>query len=255
MSDILERTREAYVAAFRLHTTAAGGETIERERLITLFSGSPAASFNPTIALAHGFGADLEAVENDYRARGIPFGFLVDERFFDEATEAAARLGFDRVEPRPSMALSPVPSLDAPEVDIRVVSDAAALEQHVLVQASGFGTNADHIRRFMPPSVLDHEEIYYLASIDGLPVATSTLVLTPPAAGIYAVSTLPDYRRRGLGRAVTVAAVRDAARLGCDLVYLQASPLGYPVYEALGFRTVEEQRIFARTPRDPAARP
>ena len=251
MSDLVARARAAYIESWRVHIKAAGGEVIEGDRLFTGFTGAPGAWFNPTITIAEGFAGALPAIEEEYRRRGIAFGFLADERFKVEAIDAARRLGLHANETRPHMGLHPIPDLAAPGADVRVVADAEALEQHILVQAAGFGSDPGPIRQFMPPSVLDGDEIYYLAWNEGIPAATATLVLTPPDAGIYAVSTHPDHRLRGLGTAVTVAAIRDATCLGCDLVSLQASPMGYPVYLALGFRTLEEQRTFVREAPEP----
>jgi predicted acetyltransferase len=54
-------------------------------------------------------------------------------------------------------------------------------------------------------------------------------------AGIYWVATKPTARRRGLGAVVTTAAARIAFDDGADVVVLQATPAGVPVYERLGF--------------------
>ena len=58
------------------------------------------------------------------------------------------------------------------------------------------------------------------------------------AAGIYNVTTVEAARGRGIGAAMTVAAVRHGADLGLDLATLQASTMGRPVYERLGFEFV-----------------
>jgi ribosomal protein S18 acetylase RimI-like enzyme len=55
-------------------------------------------------------------------------------------------------------------------------------------------------------------------------------------AGIYSVGTLPEFRGRGFGVAVTRAAIEEARRRGYRLCVLQSSPKGYPLYRRLGFR-------------------
>ena len=53
--------------------------------------------------------------------------------------------------------------------------------------------------------------------------------------GIHEVSTLPEYRGRGIGRAIVSRALDLAAEQGCFCATLQASELGVPLYTSLGF--------------------
>jgi GNAT superfamily N-acetyltransferase len=248
MSETLDRTRASHKAAWLVHSDAIGGEVVERGGLLTCFNGVPRAEFNPTFALTDGFSGALPALEKEYSSRGIPFGFLADQRFQAEAAEAATRLGLHANNPAPSMALHPVGDLLAAAADVRLVTTADALEEHLQVQVAGFGSDPEVLRAFNPPSVLESEERYYLAYDGGIPAATATSVVTGRDAGIFAVATHPEHRRRGLARAVTVAAIRAAVAAGCDLVYLQSTEMGYPVYTDLGFRTVEQYRTFVRDP-------
>lgn len=75
-------------------------------------------------------------------------------------------------------------------------------------------------------------------------VAVSELYMNDSVAGIYLVATAADYRRRGLGAALTAAAVLHGAERGARLATLQATPLGRPLYLRLGFAPVAAYRIF-----------
>lgn len=81
----------------------------------------------------------------------------------------------------------------------------------------------------------------YLGRLDGGPVATATLMMSAASdgiAGIYNVATEASHRRRGLGSALTVAALEDARRLGLRIGTLQSSAAGHAVYLRLGYRDV-----------------
>ncbi len=75
---------------------------------------------------------------------------------------------------------------------------------------------------------------HYLGFLDGEPVATTTVYLAAGVAGIYFVMTVPEARRRGIGAAITYAALHRAR----DVEYgvLGSSPAGRSVYAGLGFR-------------------
>jgi GNAT superfamily N-acetyltransferase len=57
-------------------------------------------------------------------------------------------------------------------------------------------------------------------------------------AGVYDVDVLARYRRRGLGRALTLAVCRAAAAAGARVATLNATGEGELLYRALGFRSL-----------------
>ena len=52
---------------------------------------------------------------------------------------------------------------------------------------------------------------------------------------IWGVYVEPSYRRQGIAKQLTSMAVKHLKAVGCTRVVLNASPLGKPVYEQLGF--------------------
>ena len=85
----------------------------------------------------------------------------------------------------------------------------------------------------------------WIALLDGVPVAAAALFVGAGVAGIYNVATVPEARGRGIGRAVTAAALAEAVARGQHTAVLGASELGYPVYRRLGFRDVSRLRSYA----------
>ena len=57
-------------------------------------------------------------------------------------------------------------------------------------------------------------------------------------AGIYDMGVLSSARRRGLGRALTLAAVARAREAGCASVTLNATGEGEALYRSVGFESL-----------------
>jgi GNAT superfamily N-acetyltransferase len=91
------------------------------------------------------------------------------------------------------------------------------------------------------------EQTRYLGFLDGEPVASSALVLESGLAGIYAVATLPAARKRGIGRAMTLAPLLEARALGHESGILQASSAGLPIYAKMGFREVCRYNLYLQS--------
>lgn len=82
----------------------------------------------------------------------------------------------------------------------------------------------------------DAPQKFFLARINGEPAATSLLFLHDNAGGIYFVSTLARQRKKGIGLAITLAAMRVAKQAGVRFATLQSSPDGLRVYQQAGFK-------------------
>jgi len=78
----------------------------------------------------------------------------------------------------------------------------------------------------------------YLGRVNGRAVSTAAVFWGSRAAAVKHVSTLPDYRRRGIASALTLYVLADAREMGCKFAALTSSPDGYPVYRKMGFQEV-----------------
>ncbi|UCC61447.1 MAG: GNAT family N-acetyltransferase [Anaerolineae bacterium] len=87
----------------------------------------------------------------------------------------------------------------------------------------------------------------FLGKVEDQPVAASRLFCAAGVAGIYHVATLPEARGRGLGTAMTLAAVRGARELGYRVAILTASDEGYGIYRRLGFQDCCQADIYLGT--------
>jgi hypothetical protein len=84
----------------------------------------------------------------------------------------------------------------------------------------------------------------YLGYLGQEPVATAQIAVSGGTAGLYNVSTRAEYRRRGIGMAMTILPLLDARAAGADLGILQAASDGVGVYRRAGFVPFGEYREF-----------
>jgi len=75
----------------------------------------------------------------------------------------------------------------------------------------------------------------FLGYAEGAPAATSLLFCSDGVASIHLVSTLEQFRGRGLGTMLTHAAAMAARDLGFEDVTLFASAMGESIYRRMGF--------------------
>jgi GNAT superfamily N-acetyltransferase len=145
------------------------------------------------------------------------------------------------------------------EIPLMVMEDPAALAQarppaglavrelaperarlHASVAAAGFEFPEELVARFITADVLRLPGVRcYIGEIDGQPVATGLGVTLGAFVGVFNIATLPTYRRRGYGAAITARVVADGLAAGAKWSWLQSTPDGHAIYARLAFRTIE----------------
>jgi GNAT superfamily N-acetyltransferase len=85
----------------------------------------------------------------------------------------------------------------------------------------------------------------YLARLGaGPPAAIGALIMAEGYPGIYVMATLPEWGRRGLGKAILARMLTEAACEGHSLIVLTASRYGYPLYRQFGFEHIFDYHIY-----------
>jgi GNAT superfamily N-acetyltransferase len=94
----------------------------------------------------------------------------------------------------------------------------------------------------------------YVARLDGEPAACAVAADHDGGdCGIYWVATLAEARGHGLASALMRLAVADASERGCTSSTLQATKLGQPVYERVGYRAIGTLEMWERRKQGQAA--
>ena len=86
----------------------------------------------------------------------------------------------------------------------------------------------------------------YFADLDGEPVSTLAIWAHQGDAVVVWVATLPEARSRGMSTRLLDRALADAREQGLATSTLQATKLGAPVYEKLGYRDLGAMNMWER---------
>jgi len=165
----------------------------------------------------------------------------IDDRFIPGLTSA----GWIAAGPgtmTPGMVAFPIDHIatmaaNLPGFQICRVTDPGGVEDHRTVVTDGFGVARSVAVGTTDLGILRSAECnVYVGYAGGVAVASGLGWRSGRTIGVYAISTVPAARRRGYGAAMTVRVVADGIAAGCDVAVLQASAVGRPIYERLGFR-------------------
>lgn len=229
-----------YFETFR-RLAEGGGEVIEIDGLLLTVLGAPVAAFNVafvTRPLADPDSSLREAIDY-FDGRALPFIVRVREGVDAAAERALLSLGLQHTDSVPGMVMAEMlPSPPAPDgLSIRTVGSEDDREAYAEILAAGFGLPVEIARRLTTERMLSHPEVeLHLGYLEGEAVVSGALIRSEEVAGVYNIATVPAYRRRGLGEAMTWHAVRRGTEAGCTIASLQSSEMGEPIYRRMGFR-------------------
>ncbi len=92
------------------------------------------------------------------------------------------------------------------------------------------------------------DQTAFIGYYKGKPVAVSLVCFKQGVAGIYCVGTIKEARGKGIGTAITYAAVKEAQERGYEIVILHASEMGLNVYKKMGFIEVCQVNLLTWRP-------
>jgi len=246
----------AFVAAMRgLFGALPEGEWTERPGLVTYATSLMVPRFNGAVLL--GPDADEAAAAawlDELAFRGLPFALLSRPAAPAWVAPLAATYGLTHVAQEPMMVhVDPdrvreplaTGSLAGLTVDVVDGADPEQVRTGQQLLADGFEVSVELVGPVMAAEVVSLPGVRaYVGRTGGVPCCAGLGSVDDGHIGVFNIATPPALRRRGFGGAVTARVVADGVLAGAHTAYLQASTMGYPVYERMGFRTAETWPCF-----------
>ncbi len=174
---------------------------------------------------------DLTRAEELYAAHGdrtrVVTSPWTHPSLFDLLAQRGYRvIGHDNVLTR---VLDDAPAIALPAAGVtvaRVAQDRAAVGAWGRIVRLGFGMDLDDERFASADRVFEVSTTgtLYLGSVDGEPAGGSALALRDGMATLFATSTVPSFRRRGVQSALIAARVAYARAQGADLAVVITDP-------------------------------
>jgi ribosomal protein S18 acetylase RimI-like enzyme len=251
-SSLVEMCHENFIGSFESLARMVPCSVVECiGGLTAVRMGMPGSGFNLVCGLDHpkSIAQVREGIERLFLRTNTGFQIVTLPETLDELEPLIQELNLTEKEVIPGMVLDPIPDAcpDPPkELQIRQVRGSDEATDFLRTAAVGFGAPPTYFDALKPAFLAggadpSSRNATYLGYVGDKPVATSNRFTTGDVAGIYFVSTLPQFRGRGFGESMTWRAVADGRTAGCTLSYLQASMMGRPLYERMGYRLVEEE--------------
>jgi GNAT superfamily N-acetyltransferase len=263
LTDLGIRADLAIRTFYRTFAVMVGGRVIERDGVVACLGVHPspivtntAWRSEPTADPAH----VIRTIDAIYREAGFVGSLLTSSRSDEDLEAAAGRVGRHVVVELPVMVMerpaAPTmwPPPPPPATAARAIDPVADLAVFRSILIDGFFDGDDTGRSLIDATFARSSSLAeptvgaFIGELDGRPASVAGAWLLGTDAGIGWVATLPDARRRGLGALVTARAVEYAFEHGAEMAALQASPVGRPVYERIGFATVGLDRIWEPGP-------
>jgi GNAT superfamily N-acetyltransferase len=174
--------------------------------------------------------------------QGKPFAWLLEP---GQDSALLEQNGFGASNPAPEM----IHGLDyaespAPADGVTVAPADRDSEVWSKLFGESFGMVEDEVLEFFQPVNRQKGSHALIGFFDSQPAGTALVHVGRDSAAIYAMSTLPAFRRKGVASAMVWTCLDLVRAGGCRQAALYASPMGLPMYEKHGFRTVQVLREF-----------
>lgn len=131
------------------------------------------------------------------------------------------------------------------DLKIKMLQTESELKVFTDLAANAFAMNSRATEQWLAlnNSVMKKgEQVHFMAYLNGVPVGTATLSVSPSSAGIWNLATISEHRKHGIGGALVHAALVEAKKrqYGQVMAILMPKGLAWGLFTKLGFKAICE---------------
>ena len=248
MTEWIERGAQNLADLWAHLAAASGGRAAQWSDVRAADAGSVCPFVNSAVLLKLPTSGDLSQLTHEldeFYAAGEGGSWLL---WSSQPTPGLADLGYSDWGQPPLMVrpAGGAPPPQPPELRIIEVTDVASLAAWEMTFIDGYPLHwlqPAQPGTLFSPHVLDGPLRLWLGLVDDEPVGVAAAFTSAGVIGVHMVATMPKARGRGYGAALTWQASLSSPDLPA---VLQASDMGRPVYERMGFRMVAPMSLWER---------
>lgn len=244
------------IASYRAHAMwQERGESVEEGGVLVVAGGDglPGPYKNLVVRLDKALppAAVVERAKAFFTRRDCSFSVIVRRRYDADLEAWLLESGYSLKSESPCLRVDRPVAVPKPDPRVRIerFANVGHVRDAVAVRAGALGligltVESAHRMLARHERLLDPQVAGFVAYVDGVPSATALTLYSEGAAGVYGVAALPVLRGRSLGELCTALAANAGFERGAKVVTLQASPVGLPVYNRMGFRRCDQLRRY-----------
>lgn len=246
--DLLEANQKNYCSYIRAYSAVKNATLLEKDNLLMLLSEVDGVFmlYNCVVPSKQSE-SEIDQILERYKSAGRPVMCVVfpgtnssriGKYLKEDKSMMLFRLALMHVDLSNFNSCQKLPD----GVSIRRVADREMFEEWATLVALSYELTNDikramieeQSRLFLDPNI---RAKHYLAFFRGRPVGTSTVFISDGVAGIYNITTAPEARGMGIGKALTELVMLEGKKNHCDFALNQATAKGQPLYEKMGWIT------------------
>lgn len=175
-----------------------------------------------------------------FKTRHTLYAVSLEEHRVPDGTEYLSVRRYQPLPPQPIVASDTLPEMQMsrPDFSVRQITTVPDLTAFYSVLRAVYDYTPEEVMLLFPSTHLKTERLRHYIGFadDGLPVCVGTMVCAEGVASVWNLATLDNFRRRGLATNMLNNMLFDARQHGCDMSMIYATPMGFSLFNELGFK-------------------